>query len=71
MLKFYVKSRGAVKRLLTNNDGALSFEYVVVAACIVAVVTAVFGTGANGVLMTALTNSLNMIATASTAVITP
>jgi hypothetical protein len=38
LLKFYVRSRGAVKRLLTNNDGALSFEYVVVAAGVVAVV---------------------------------
>ena len=35
MLKYYVE---AVKRLSTDKDGVVSFEYVIVAACIVAAV---------------------------------
>ena len=42
MLKYYVES---VKRLSTDKDGVVSFEYVIVAACVVAVVVAAFGTG--------------------------
>ena len=42
MLKNYLKS---VKRLSTDEDGVVSFEYVIVAACIIAVVAAAFGTG--------------------------
>ena len=45
MLKYYVKTSEAVKRLRTDKDGVVSFEYVIVAACIVAVVAAAFGTG--------------------------
>ena len=41
MLKFYVES---VKRLSTDKDGVVSFEYVIVAACIVGAVAAAFGT---------------------------
>ncbi len=44
MLKHYVE---AVKRLRTDKDGVVSFEYVIVAACVVAVVVAAFGTGAS------------------------
>jgi len=39
MLTFYVKSSEAVKRLGTDQDGVVSFEYVIVAACIIAVVS--------------------------------
>ena len=38
MLKYYVKTSEAVKRLRTDKDGVVSFEYVIVAACIVAAV---------------------------------
>ena len=45
MLKHYVET---VKRLGTDKDGVVSFEYVIVAACIVGAVVAAFGTGAAG-----------------------
>ena len=45
MLKYYVKTTEALKRLRTDKDGVVSFEYVIVAACIVAAVVAAFGTG--------------------------
>ena len=45
MLKYYIKTTEALKRLRTDKDGVVSFEYVIVAACIVAVVAAAFGTG--------------------------
>ena len=32
MLKFYVKTSEAVRRLLADKDGVVSFEYVIVAA---------------------------------------
>ena len=55
MLKYYVKTTEALKRLRTDQDGVVSFEYVIVAACVVAAVAAAFGTGATGAIETALT----------------
>ena len=43
MLKYYVKSTEALKRLSTDKAGVVSFEYIIVAFCIVAAVAAVFG----------------------------
>ena len=48
MLKYYIKTTEALKRLRTDKDGVVSFEYMIVAACIVAAVVAAFGTGADG-----------------------
>ena len=48
MLKYYIKTTEALKRLRTDKDGVVSFEYVIVAACIVGAVAAAFGTGASG-----------------------
>jgi Flp pilus assembly pilin Flp len=44
MSKFLTKTTEAFKRLGTDKDGVVSFEYIIVAACIVAVVIAVFKT---------------------------
>ena len=66
MLKFYIKTREALKRLGTDQDGVVSFEYVIVAACIIAVVSLGFGTG--GPLQTALTGGITAIGLALTAV---
>ena len=52
MLKYYVKTTEALKRLRTDKDGVVSFEYVIVAACVVAAVVAAFGTGASGAIAT-------------------
>jgi Flp pilus assembly pilin Flp len=61
MLKYYIKTREALLRLRTDKDGVVSFEYVIVAACVVAAVVAAFGTGAGGGIATALTNALTAI----------
>ena len=59
MLKLYAKTTEALKRLSTDKNGVVSFEYVIVAACIVAAVAAAFGTttasGIGKVLSTAIT----------------
>ena len=44
MLKYYVKTRDMLERLREDKDGVVSFEYLIVAFCIVTVVAAVFGT---------------------------
>ena len=59
MLKYYVE---AVKRLSTDKNGVVSFEYVIVAACVVTVVIAAFNTG--GSLPGALTTGFTAITTA-------
>ena len=61
MLKFYVKAQELVNRLRSDNDGVVSFEYVIVAACIVAAVVAAFGNGTTGAIVTALTNAITAI----------
>jgi pilus assembly protein Flp/PilA len=64
MLEYYIKTTEALKRLRADQDGVVSFEYIIVAACIIAVVSIAFGAG--GPLSTALTNGLNAVATALT-----
>lgn len=61
MLKFYVQAREVARRLRSDEQGVVSFEYVIVAACIVAAVVAAFGVGAGGAISTALTNAINAI----------
>jgi Flp pilus assembly pilin Flp len=62
MLKLYVKSRDLVDRLRADKEGVVSFEYVIVAACIVAVVAIAFGP--NGPLEGALNSALDAIGNA-------
>lgn len=61
MLRYRVKSTDALRRLRTDKDGVVSFEYVMVAACIVGSVSAAFGTGAGGAVATALSSAINAI----------
>ena len=68
MLKYYIKTTEALNRLRTDNDGVVSFEYVIVAACIIAVVSLGFGTG--GPLQTALTTAITTVGTALTTAVT-
>jgi pilus assembly protein Flp/PilA len=50
MLNYFVKAKEALKRLRADHDGVVSFEYIIVATCIVIVVIAVYnGTGANSI----------------------
>ena len=67
MLKSYFKIREAVKRLRADKDGVVSFEYVIVVACIVAAVTAVFGGAGAGTIQGALTGGITAIVAAITA----
>jgi pilus assembly protein Flp/PilA len=60
MLKCYVKTCEAVNRLRTDKDGAVSLEYVIVAAFIVPVVIGAFP----GSLPAALTTGFGAITTA-------
>ena len=48
MLKHYVKATEALKRLCSDEHGVVSLEYVIVGACVCAVVLLLFnGTGTN------------------------
>jgi pilus assembly protein Flp/PilA len=64
MLKYYVKSTEALKRLSADQDGVVSFEYLIVAACIIALVSVAFG--ATGPLATAINTAITAIGTALT-----
>jgi pilus assembly protein Flp/PilA len=66
MLKYYVKTTEAFKHLRTDESGVVSFEYIMVAACIVGAVAAAFGTGAGGAIGAALTTGITTITTAFT-----
>ena len=69
MLKYYIKSTEALKRLRADQDGVVSFEYIIVAVCIIGAVSAVFGIGAGGAVGKALTNGITAITTAFNAAI--
>jgi pilus assembly protein Flp/PilA len=62
MFQSYIRIREAALRLRDNNDGVVSFEYVMVAACVVAAVVAAFGTaGGAGPIKAALSTALTAI----------
>ena len=69
MLKHYINTREALLRLRTDKDGVVSFEYVIVAACVVGAVAAAFGTGATGGIGTALSTGITAVTGAFTAAI--
>jgi Flp pilus assembly pilin Flp len=69
MLKYYIKTTEALKRLRADQDGVVSFEYIIVAVCIIGAVSAVFGIGANGAIGQALTGGITAITTAFTAAV--
>ena len=80
MLRYYIKThealkrlrtdaREAVERLCTDKDGVVSFEYVIVAACIIGAVVAAFGTGSGGAIANALTAGITAIVAQFTAAV--
>lgn len=69
MLKYCIKTTEALKHLRADNDGVVSFEYIIVAACIIGAVVAAFGTGAGGAIATALTGGITSITAAFTAAV--
>lgn len=71
MLKYYIKTTEAFKRLRTDQAGVVSFEYIIVAVCIVGAVGAVFGGGAGGQIGLALTGGITSITNAFATAIAP
>jgi pilus assembly protein Flp/PilA len=69
MLKNFLEAAAAVKNLRTDQDGVVSFEYIIVAACIIGAVAAAFGTGATGAIGTALSGGITTITTAFNAAV--
>ena len=61
MLKYYVKTTAALKRLRKDQAGVVSFEYILVAACVVLAVGFAFGTDTTGALAVALSNALSSV----------
>jgi Flp pilus assembly pilin Flp len=61
MLNSYIRIREAALRLRDNQDGVVSFEYVIVAACIVAAVLAAFGTDTTTGVGAALSSAIGKI----------
>ena len=64
MLKLYVKTSDLLARLRKDTGGVVSFEYVIVAACIVTAVGLAFGAGASGPIASALTTAIGKVSTA-------
>ncbi|WP_371424837.1 hypothetical protein [Tardiphaga sp.] len=69
MLQYYRKATEALKNLHTDEGGVVSFEYIIVAACIIGAVAAAFGTGATGAIGTALSGGITAVTTAFTAAV--
>jgi hypothetical protein len=60
--KYRFRTERALKHLVVDKDGTVSFEYVLVAAAIIGAVVATFGTSSgNGPIGDALTSALNTI----------
>ena len=63
MLRSFKDARGLLQRLRADKDGVVSFEYVIVAICIVAAVAAAFGTTASGGIGAALVTGIGDLTT--------
>jgi pilus assembly protein Flp/PilA len=64
MLNYYVQTTEALKRLRADKDGVVSFEYVLVAACVIAAVGASYSSVGASTITMALTNGLTAVLTA-------
>lgn len=69
MLRGFVEVADALKCLRKRRDGVVSFEYVIMAACIVTTVAAAFNTAAGGTLRDALTGAISSILAAVAAAV--
>ena len=69
MLKTFIGIREAALRLRDNQDGVVSFEYVIVAACIVAAVGLAFGTKGAGPIFDALSGAIKSVSDKVTAAV--
>ena len=69
MLNYCVEITEALKRLRADQDGVVSFEYIIVAVCIIGAVSAVFGIGAGGAIGKSLTAGVTAITNAFAAAV--
>ena len=70
MVKCYLKARDLMGRLYTDKDGVVSFEYLIVAACIIAAVSLAFSGAGAGTIGSALSTGITAVVNAFTAAIT-
>ena len=68
MLKYYIKATDLIDRLRSDKAGVVSFEYLIVAALIIAAVGLAYGTGGSKI-STALTKGITAVTTAFTTAI--
>ena len=68
MVKPLVKSRDRAERLRADKDGMASFEYVIVAVCIVGAAGSAFSSTTAGNIALTLTNGIGAVTSAFTAV---
>jgi pilus assembly protein Flp/PilA len=61
MLKHYFKASDLLERLRADQDGTVSWEYILVAALVIVAVGTAFGPGATGAVETALATGLTTI----------
>jgi len=61
MLKVYIQTTEALKSLRADQAGVVSFEYIIVATCIVTTVAAVFLATGNTSISGALTDGIGKI----------
>jgi pilus assembly protein Flp/PilA len=71
MLKLYVKTAETLRSLRADQKGVVSFEYIIVAASIIATVAFVFTAGGNNTISTALGTGVSAISTALSTATTP
>jgi pilus assembly protein Flp/PilA len=64
MTSWYVRTREGLLRMRRDQRGVVSFEYVIVAACIVGAVAAVFGTDTGAGVGLALSTALGKVTAA-------
>ena len=58
-----LRARGSVVRMVQDENGVVSFEYLIVAACIIAAVGVAFGSSATTGIGAALTTGIGTITT--------
>jgi pilus assembly protein Flp/PilA len=60
---YHVKARDVLARLRAGEDGLVSFEYVIVVACVIGAVASAFPVGGTSLIGTALSNAIAVIVT--------
>ncbi len=70
MSKCFFGETSTLKQVLLDRHGVASFEYIVVAACIIGITSVVFNASTRSVLTNALTTAMNSVLAALAAAAT-